>query len=171
MKRSNTVLLSHAVAFCSLLAFSVSNSHAAEASQAAFKSWSNFFHGGVWRTTVNEQHHEHRYEKIYNGQLQVGETVDGGLRSRIVVGLDPANEECRLWQFGSDGCVTVFSIKEIDPNTWVLTGKGSGPQGETRYRSKVTRIGPNSTNEEVLEYVVNGTKHPKTVRAWRRTKE
>ena len=171
MKCSNTVLLSHTVAFCSLLAFSIADSHAAEASQAAFKSWSNFFHGGVWRTTIDEQHHEHRYEKIYDGQLQVGETVDAGLRSKIVVGLDPANEECRLWQFGSDGGVTVFSIKEMDPNTWVLTGKGNGPQGETRYRSKVTRIGPNSTKEEMLEYVLNGTKQPTTVRTWRRTKE
>ena len=142
-----------------------------EKNEAVFHNWSKFFQGGVWRTTINEQEHVHRYEMVSDGRFQFGETLDAGVRARIVIGVDPATGNCRIWQFGSDGCVTAFDLKQIDRDSWMLKGIGQGPKGNTSYRSKVTCTGPNSTREEMLEYVLNGVKQPTTVRTWNRTKE
>ena len=171
MKRSIKLQSAQVLTLCLIGMLSTVNTHAAENAEATFQNWAEFLQGGVWRTTVNGQKHEHRYETIYDGRLQIGETLDAGLRARIVVGVDSKIGTCCLWQFGSDGCVTTFKLNEIDHNTWVLTGSGNGPKGETRYRSRVTRTGPNSTKEEMLEYVLNGAKQPATDRTWRRTKE
>ena len=170
MTRS-TIKFAQLLVLCALGSLSARDAHAAGNSLEAFHNWADFFHGGVWRAKVNGQEHEHRYERIYNGRLQIGETVDAGVRARIVIGIAPASGNCRLWQFGSDGCVTIFDLKQVDRDTWLLTGTGHGPKGKTRYRSKVTRTGPNSTREEMLEYVLNGTKQPTTVRNWQRAKE
>ena len=150
---------------------SVANVQAADNSDRTFQNWAKFFHGGVWRTTAGGRQHEHRYEKIYDDRLQVGETIDAGVRARLVIAVDPSDGNCRFWQFRSDGCVTIFKLQEVDGDTWDLTGTGNGPKGETKYRSRVTRTGPNSTKEELLEYVLNGVEQPTTVRNWRRSQE
>ena len=171
MTRRIAVQFAQVLTVISLVVLPNLNMHAADNPEAALKNWADFLHGGVWRTTVNDQKHEHRYETVYDGRLQIGETVDAGVRAKLVVGIDPQSGNCRFWQFGSDGCVTIFDLKEMDHDTWILTGSGNGPKGKTRYRSRITRTGPNSTQEEMLEYVLNGTKQPTTVRIWNRTKE
>ena len=85
--------------------------------------------------------------------------------------MDPESDTCRLWQFGSDGSVTVFELTQLNKDTWLLTGSGSGPKGNSRYRSRVTRTGPDSTKEEMLEYVLDGKPKPTTVRTWKRTEQ
>ena len=97
--------------------------------------------------------------------------MDADTRADIMIGFDPASGKCQFWQFGSDGCVTIFEVTQVNKDVWMLKGVGRGPNGETRYRSKVTRTGPDSTREEMLEYVLNGTAQATTVRIWNRTRD
>ena len=135
----------------------------------AFRNWAGFFGGGVWRTKVEGSQHEHRYQKLNGGRFQSAVTIDNNRRAHLIGGVDPNSRRFRLWQFGADGSVTVIEVRQLETDSWMLNGRGAGPNGRSRYRSRVTRTGPDSTREEMLEYQVNGEAQPTSMRIWKRT--
>ena len=149
----------------SMVAAGTANAGTAE---DVFESWSSVFSGGTWTTIVDSQPHEHSYRKVLGGRFLEIETKDGSRSSKVVLGIDPRTKKCTFWQFDNQGGVTRIHLTEMGDNSWLLEGTGSGPDGKSRYKSKVTLIDRNHTQEEMIEHIVNGESQPKQTRHWTR---
>ena len=136
--------------------------------EEVFDSWTSAFTGGTWTTTIDGQPHKHAYRKVLGGKFLELETKDGRRSSRVMLGIDPKTKKCTFWQFDDQGSVTKIELTTASGNVWLLEGTGSGPDGKSRYRSKVTLIDKNHTREEMIEHLVNGKAQPTQTRHWTR---
>jgi hypothetical protein len=137
--------------------------------EKTFKSFTDHIVGGTWVTTIDGERLEHSYRRIVNEKF-VQLTLKGGFNAGIaVLGVDPETNKCKFWGFGEDGAVSNWTLSQEGKGVWYLTARAVGPNGEHKYKGRVTAVDADTTKEELLELVVEGEKQEPRTNIWKRT--
>lgn len=100
--------------------------------------------------------------------LHLTRTGSDGSSLQVFTGVDPATKQLSYWGFDNNGGVWRGTIESPKADEWVFRVTGHGKNGPSSFKSRVVKLGENSSRTDFEEFIVDGKKQAPASLTWTR---